>query len=264
MNKYSDYHLNPENYSFLDIFTSNWQVLKKEYYEFIKDENVDIDKAVLFMTQRSTTLKSKKASIYSAFVLLCQGLPYRDFIAEYNLRWPDISEADIESILSYIEKNHFHETFKIINQAKEASDGCLRNVLFSVLKPGTDIKLHVNYNPHMYRGYLGLDVPKGDVAMKICGETLDYMNGKMLVLDHSFPHCPHNHTDEARVALVVDFIKPDKDRQEILELEKKLMKDRMSNNPLGLGIFTTEDKVSDDVFKKYGLEDQLNWGSEMV
>ncbi|WP_150466283.1 aspartyl/asparaginyl beta-hydroxylase domain-containing protein [Francisella sp. SYW-9] len=264
MSEYDEYHKNPADYAFLNVFTSNWETLKKEYNEFIADNNFNFERAQLFMTPRSNTLKAKKGSIYSAFTLYCQGLPMDEFIKEFKLQWPDISNDEIEETLEYLEKNHFHKTRKIIKQAEEASDGCLRNVLFSVLKPGTDIKLHVNWNPHMYRGYLGLQVPEGDIAMKICGEHLKWHNGEMLVLDHSLPHCPHNRTEEPRIALVIDFLKPDMDRQEMLDLEKKLMNERMQDNPLGLGIFTTEDKVSDDVFIKYGLEHQLTWDSGMV
>ncbi|WP_440617010.1 aspartyl/asparaginyl beta-hydroxylase domain-containing protein [Cysteiniphilum sp. 6C5] len=187
------------------------------------------------------------------------------FINKYQLSWPDISKSEVLEILKYITNNHFKQTTQIINQAYECSDGCLRNVLFSILQPETDIKMHVNYNPHMYRAYLGLDIPEGDIAMKICGDVYKWHNGKILLLDHSFPHCPHNRTEQPRVALVIDFLKPDKDRKEMLSLEKNLIAKRMKDNPLGLGIFTTEDKVSDEVFKKYDLEYQLNWqGENMV
>ncbi len=194
-----------------------------------------------------------------------QGIPLESFINKYQLSWPDISKSEVLEILKYITNNHFKQTTQIINQAYECSDGCLRNVLFSILQPETDIKMHVNYNPHMYRAYLGLDIPEGDIAMKICGDVYKWHNGKILLLDHSFPHCPHNRTEQPRVALVIDFLKPDKDRKEMLSLEKNLIAKRMKDNPLGLGIFTTEDKVSDEVFKKYDLEYQLNWqGENMV
>ncbi|WP_119328536.1 aspartyl/asparaginyl beta-hydroxylase domain-containing protein [Cysteiniphilum halobium] len=144
MTEYNEYHLNPESYSFLKIFSDNWTILKEEYESFLKDSVIDIAKAGAFMTPRSNTLKAKKGSIYSAFTLYTQGMPLESFINKYQLSWPDFSKSEVIEILEYITNNHFKKTNQLIKQASVDSDHCLRNVLFSVLKPGTDIKMHVN------------------------------------------------------------------------------------------------------------------------
>ncbi|MEJ1934667.1 aspartyl/asparaginyl beta-hydroxylase domain-containing protein, partial [Nostoc sp. NIES-2111] len=120
-------------------------------------------------------------------------------------------------------------------------------------------KLHVNYNPHMNRGYLGLIVPEGDVAMKICYDKLYWHEGEFLILDHSYPHCPHNYTNYDRTVLVVDFFKPDQPREDVIKFEQEQVAQRMQDNPYSLGVFGKSDKAKEEDFIKYGLAHQLEW-----
>jgi beta-hydroxylase len=111
----------------------------------------------------------------------------------------------------------------------------------------------------MNRGYLGLIVPDGDVAMKICHDKLYWHEGEFLILDHSYPHCPHNYTDYERTVLVVDFFKTDKPREEVIQVEQELVGQRMQENPYSLGVFGKSDKAKIEDFIKYGLSHQLEW-----
>ena len=140
-----------------------------------------------------------------------------------------------------------------------AHDEILRNVYFGTFHPGLDIKLHVNNNAHMNRGYLGLIVPVGDVAMQICHDTLYWHEGEFMVLDHSYPHCPHNYTDGDRTVLVVDFFKPERPRAESIEAEKIQVQQRMQDNIYSLGVFGKSDRARPEDFIKYGLAHQLEW-----
>ncbi|PMB03912.1 aspartyl beta-hydroxylase, partial [Fischerella thermalis CCMEE 5328] len=146
-----------------------------------------------------------------------------------------------------------------IEKVNFVEDNILRNVYFGTFHPGLDIKLHVNYNPHMNRGYLGLIVPEGDVAMKICHDKLYWHEGEFMVLDHSYPHCPHNYTNYDRTVLVVDFFKPDWSRKEAIQFEKEQVAQRMEDNPYSLGVFGKSDKAKEEDFIKYGLAHQLEW-----
>jgi len=167
-------------------------------------------------------------------------------------------------LIRKVRETYFPVTMRCVKEAIEQSDNRVRTVYFSIYAPSLDIKLHVNRDLHEYRGYLGLYVPEGDVAMKMCGETLKWENGKFLVLDHDFPHCPHNRTKESRVALLVDFLKPDKPYEEMLKLEKEIVGKRMKENPHSYGVFGTDDTVPPELFVKYGLADQLEWNTDLV
>jgi beta-hydroxylase len=111
----------------------------------------------------------------------------------------------------------------------------------------------------MNRGYLGLIVPQGDVAMKICHEQLYWHEGEFKVLDHSYPHCPHNYTDYDRTVLVVDFFKPEQPREEMMQFEQEQVAQRMQDNPYSLGVFGKSDQAQEEDFIKYGLAHQLEW-----
>ncbi|MEM9005951.1 MAG: aspartyl/asparaginyl beta-hydroxylase domain-containing protein, partial [Cyanobacteria bacterium P01_F01_bin.86] len=152
------------------------------------------------------------------------------------------------------------DAIAIVNQTH---DTILRNVYFGTFHPGLDIKLHTNDNPHMYRGYLGLIVPEGDVAMKICHDKLYWQEGEFLVLDHSYPHCPHNYTNFDRTVLVVDFFKPDRPRDEVMQFEQAQVAQRMQKNPYSLGVFGQSDKASEADFIQYGLAHQLEWDKSL-
>ncbi|MBD2022907.1 aspartyl/asparaginyl beta-hydroxylase domain-containing protein, partial [Leptolyngbya sp. FACHB-711] len=146
-----------------------------------------------------------------------------------------------------------------IEEANLSNDNVLRNVYFGTFLPGLDVKLHVNYNPHMNRGYLGLIVPEGDIAMKICHDKLYWHEGEFMVLDHSYPHCPHNYTENERTVLVVDFFKTDQPRAEVERFEQDLVRQRMEENHYSLGVFGKNDQAKPEDFIKYGLSHQLEW-----
>ncbi len=168
--------------------------------------------------------------------------------------------SDEELKLTYQVMGPKSKTIKTKSKAKYTAFG----ILFQGLFIEEYIKLHVNYNPHMNRGYLGLIVPQGDVAMKICHDKYYWYEGQFMVLDHSYPHCPHNYTDYDRVVLVIDFFKPDKPREEVEQFEQNLVNERMKDNPYSLGVFGQSDRAQKEDFIKYGLAHQLEWDKTLI
>jgi aspartyl/asparaginyl beta-hydroxylase (cupin superfamily) len=77
---------------------------------------------------------------------------------------------------------------------------------FSVLKPRTKIKPHQGYQGEFLRCHLGLEVPDGDCALSVAGQTMQWRAGKVLVFDDRVTHEAWNLTDEERIILLVDFI----------------------------------------------------------
>lgn len=264
MTHYTDYHHNPGQYQFLLPFQDHWHDILNEYNQFLYDNTLDFDLLKRIMTPKSDAIKTKTGASYSALGLLFNGITVREFIKQHHIVWNNISQNDIEQNLLLIERKHFQQTMKILNQANQLSKNRIRTVYFSVFAPGLDIKLHTNNDFHTYRGYLGLKVPNGNVAMKICGETLHWQEGQFMILDHTYPHCPHNLTNETRIALIVDFLKPDKPYDEMIALEEKIVAQRMKENPYSFGVFGKDDVVPDELFIKYGLEHQLAWNEKLA
>jgi beta-hydroxylase len=265
MASFNEYHLNPEQFPFLKSFQDNWQVIRDEFTGFkqqASEEELKFTDDVL--GPKSKTIKTKSNSKYSAFGILFQGKFIEEYIQLHQIKYSDygIDEACLKALA--LRKQYFQNLAKVIEQVNFSQEDIIRNVYFGTFHPGLDIKLHVNYNPHMNRGYLGLIVPEGDVAMKICHDQFYWQEGKFMVLDHSYPHCPHNYTNYDRTVLVVDFFKPDQPREEVMAFEKEQVRQRMQDNPYSLGVFGKSDRAQEEDFIKYGLAHQLEWDKTLV
>jgi aspartyl/asparaginyl beta-hydroxylase (cupin superfamily) len=260
METFNEYHLDPKQFPFLKSLQDEWQVIRNEFTSFIQQaSNEELKFAYDVFGPKSNTIKTKGNSKYSAFGILFQGLFIEEYIQFHQIQYPDYGTEEASEKALALRKKYFPKLASAIATVNLNNDNILRNVYFGTFHPGLDIKLHVNDNPHMNRGYLGLIVPEGDVAMKICHDQLYWHEGKFLILDHSYPHCPHNYTDYDRTVLVVDFFKPDKPREEVIGFEKEQIAQRMQDNPYSLGVFGKSDKAKEEDFIKYGLAHQLEW-----
>ncbi|MEM8717725.1 MAG: aspartyl/asparaginyl beta-hydroxylase domain-containing protein [Cyanobacteria bacterium P01_G01_bin.39] len=260
MPTYTEYHLNPQQFPFLQTFQDCWQDIQREFSYFINKASLsELTLAAEVMGPKSKTIKTKGAKKYSAFGILFQGKFIEEYIQEYQIAYPDREpEATAEKVLA-LRTKYFPKLAQAIAQVNSSNDDIVRNVYFGTFHPGLDIKLHVNHNPHMNRGYLGLIVPEGDIAMKICHDKLYWQEGEFMILDHSYPHCPHNYTDFDRTVLIVDFFKPDQPREEVIRFEREQVTQRMQSNPYSLGVFGQNDHAKPEDFIKYGLAHQLEW-----
>jgi aspartyl/asparaginyl beta-hydroxylase (cupin superfamily) len=196
---------------------------------------------------------------YTAFGILFQGKFIEEYIELHQISYPTFNTEEAAAKALELREKYFPNLARAIAKINTVEDNILRNVYFGTFHPGLDIKLHVNDNPHMNRGYLGLSVPEGDVAMQICHDKLYWHEGQFMVLDHSYPHCPHNYTQCDRTVLVVDFFKPDWTRARAMEFEERQVKQRMQDNPYSLGVFGQSDRATEADFIKYGLAHQLEW-----
>lgn len=264
MASFNEYHLNPELFPFLTPLQDSWEVIRDEFTHFIQqasDEELKFTYDVL--GPKSQTIKTKGNSKYSAFGILFQGLFIEKYIQLHQIKYPEYGTTESAQKALVLREKYFPNLAQVIKQINLTNTDILRNVYFGTFHPGLDIKLHVNYNPHMNRGYLGLIVPAGDVAMKICYEQLHWHEGEFMVLDHSYPHCPHNYTNYDRTVLVVDFFKPEQPREEVVIFEQEQVRQRMQDNPYSLGVFGKSDQAKEEDFIKYGLAHQLEWNKAL-
>jgi beta-hydroxylase len=265
MASFNKYHLDPQQFPFLKSLQDNWQAIRDEFTYFTQnasDEELKFTYDIL--GPKSKTIKTKGNAKYSAFGILFQGLFIEEYIQVHQIKYPDYSTDKASEKALALREKYFSKLAKAIAQVNSLEDNIIRNVYFGTFHPGLDIKLHVNYNPHMNRGYLGLIVPEGDVAMKICHDKLYWHEGKFLILDHSYPHCPHNYTNYDRTVLVVDFFKPDWPREKAIQFEKEQVTERMQDNPYSLGVFGKSDRAKEEDFIKYGLAHQLEWDKALA
>src|SRR5581483_3620799 len=78
----------------------------------------------------------------------------------------------------------------------------------SRMRGGTHIEPHRGPTNLRVRCHLGIQVPDGDCAIRVGGETRSWEEGRCLVFDDYFEHEAWNHADEDRIVLIVDLWHP--------------------------------------------------------
>eukprot|EP00041_Stephanoeca_diplocostata_P015185 m.288225 g.288225 ORF g.288225 m.288225 type:complete len:621 (+) comp19957_c0_seq2:127-1989(+) len=78
----------------------------------------------------------------------------------------------------------------------------------SVLGEDTHIRPHCGPTNHRLRLHLGIQIPTG-ATITVAGETRQWKEGKVLVIDDSWEHEVHNTGPGARIVLIVDVWHPD-------------------------------------------------------
>jgi aspartyl/asparaginyl beta-hydroxylase (cupin superfamily) len=86
----------------------------------------------------------------------------------------------------------------------------MQTAMFSILAPHKRIPPHDGPYKGVLRYHLGLLIPDAPdrVGISVGGEIAHWQEGKSLVFDDTFVHAAWNDTDETRVVLFVDFVRP--------------------------------------------------------
>lgn len=85
----------------------------------------------------------------------------------------------------------------------------LVSAFINVLEPGARIPPHQGDSQAVVRFHLGLDVPEGDCAVRVGTETRRCANGAMLAFSDACEHSSWNATDQPRVVMVFDVLRPE-------------------------------------------------------
>lgn len=80
----------------------------------------------------------------------------------------------------------------------------------SVLEPGVTIPIHVGYYKGIMRYMIPTHVPKDRDKVFLCvnGKKYHWTEGKSVLWDDNFPHKVYNYTDEIRVVIYMDILRP--------------------------------------------------------
>lgn len=245
--------LNPNKYPFLNELKKNFVHIKKEYIAYINDPKVDHEILAHILKAKSSVIKPGKLDDkHQIYPFYLHRKKLIEIIKDYSLTFENLSLEQIEDALAYIESQHFKITQQIIEKLYNNDKNGILDVYFSVIAPHVHVKLHINNDPYLHRAYLGIIVPEGDIAMKINGEIIKWIEGDFIVLDVTHPHCPHNNTDQCRVALNIDFYRPEAPRDEMEHLAKAQFTKRMNDNPYGYGLYGTDDAVDKHTLNRFG------------
>jgi hypothetical protein len=94
-----------------------------------------------------------------------------------------------------------------------------REVMFSILRPGTKIKPHRDYANVFLTYHLGLVIPS-HCGIRVGGEKRLWQEGKSLIFDTSYEHEAWNNSDDFRLILLIDFYHP-----ELSEIEQSFLRE---------------------------------------
>jgi ornithine lipid ester-linked acyl 2-hydroxylase len=99
------------------------------------------------------------------------------------------------------------ETWRVVNTIPG-----LKTALFSILEPGKHLQPHRGAYNGVLRLHLGLLVPDAggpdELAIRVGNEVCRWQEGKALIFDDCFEHEAWNRSDQVRVVLMIDFVKP--------------------------------------------------------
>lgn len=97
------------------------------------------------------------------------------------------------------------KTFDIINKCKD-----IHCAMFSILEPGKYIKPHKGPFAGCLRYHLGLKIPKDieNCYIKVNNEKFNWKEGEALIFDDTYIHEVYNNTNEPRIILFMDIMRP--------------------------------------------------------
>lgn len=86
----------------------------------------------------------------------------------------------------------------------------MSTALFSILEPGAHLPRHRGPWKGIIRYHLGLMVPKNaeKCSIEVDGQVAHWQEGKSMVFDDTYPHSVRNDTNETRVVLFLDIVRP--------------------------------------------------------
>ena len=99
--------------------------------------------------------------------------------------------------------------FPTLRRILRKTEGVVACVV-SVLEPGVTIPIHVGYYKGIMRYMIPTHVPKERDKVFLCVNGIKYhwTEGKGVLWDDNFPHKVYNYSDEIRVVVYMDIIRP--------------------------------------------------------
>jgi beta-hydroxylase len=90
------------------------------------------------------------------------------------------------------------------------NDRTVLSAMFSVMGPRTHIKRHAGPFRGCVRAHLGLSVPRqsDECYIQVDGRRYSWSAGELQLFDDTYVHEVHNNTDEPRIVLFMDVLRP--------------------------------------------------------
>ncbi len=107
---------------------------------------------------------------------------------------------------NYKKQKHFKKTMALLNAIPNVT-----LVSFNLLEPQSNIKPHFGDTNAIIRCHLGLKIPSTApiCALKVKEEVRGWQEGKVVGFIDAYTHEAWNHSDETRIILLFDILKPE-------------------------------------------------------
>ena len=152
-----------------------WKDIKNEYDAYVKEHSLD-NMSEIFIEQARIAGNDNWKNV----MLLIYGVP----IPRHQMYFPITSEL--------IKKNKN-----------------IRTAFFSVLPPGKKIETHVGPYKGVLRYHLGLDIHQSkECFLEIEKKRYYWEEGKVFIFDDTFTHRAQNMSEDYRVILFLDILRP--------------------------------------------------------
>lgn len=135
--------------------------------------------------------------------------------------WQEIVffEAGVESAKS---AQALPQTFNVLKSLPDEIK-CAGVIMLSKISPNSHILPHCGYTNGRLRAHLGILIPD-DVLLRVKDETVQWQEGKLLIMDDSYEHEVWHYGKTDRVVLIVDLFHP-----ELKDFEKKKLLNNTNN-----------------------------------
>lgn len=166
-----------QQFDWIATLEANWQLIRQELDVLLKNVNAIPNFQDISADQASITQDDRWKTYF------LYGYGYK---AEQNCR-------------------QCPETTRLIEQIPG-----MKTAFFSILLPHKHIPEHRGPYKGLLRYHLALKVPAviDRCALQVGDQVRHWQEGKSLVFDDTFPHQAWNQTDEIRVILFLDFVRP--------------------------------------------------------
>ncbi|OEJ99642.1 aspartyl/asparaginyl beta-hydroxylase domain-containing protein [Roseivirga misakiensis] len=168
-----------EHFKGHQLLKDNWEVIRDELLEVLKDE--------------SSIPKFHEIDKIQRFIADGDKAAWRIFMFMGYNNWQEANCARAP------------KTTALLKQLPD-----ITTAMFSILSPYKHIPPHNGFYKGVYRYHLGLVIPKnGECYIVNGGERYDWQEGEDILFDDTYKHAVWNKTDETRVVLFCDVFRTD-------------------------------------------------------
>jgi aspartate beta-hydroxylase len=106
----------------------------------------------------------------------------------------------------------FPKTTQLVRELLDSTP-YLMNAIFMVLKPGSELKPHADFNNTFVNVWLGIESPP-NCALEVAGIAQTPVGGSVLAFNHSYEHVSWNRDVRDRIVFSISTLHPDLDSDE--------------------------------------------------